>query len=553
MTLARPSCRLRSVFAHRFSLSIFLGCVLSVALSIPPVALHAQTFTDMHDFNCGNDGCVANYPGIVAQGQDGNLYGSLIAGGNSNRGTVYKITPAGTFTPIYDFSGTDGYGPYSGLTLGTDGNFYGATYNDGANGFGTLFKITSQGKLTPLHDFTSTEEGGAFGTPVAGTTGTTFYGVTYYSKAYSITSSGTFKLLPNATPGASYAPLFLASDGNFYGTTIIGGTSGFGTVFRMNSKGAISVIYNFDYTHGSEPYGPVVQGSDGFLYGTTAAGGTAAHAGGVVFKVSTKGAITVLHNFDSADTTDGFQPVSGVVFDTNGNLYGTTVSGASGGPTQYGVVFEITKGGTYSVLHAFDSTHGQQPESTPMQHTSGMIYGETYQGGSGLNGVFYSLNASLPPFVSLVGYPVGTAGQTVEILGQGLTGTTSVKFGSGSAQTFTVVSDTYLTAIVPSSGTTGVVTVATPGGTLKSKQTFKLLPVISGFNPTSGPVGTPVQITGSGFTGAKTVTFGGVKATFTVVSGAQINTTVPTGAVTGKIKVTTASGSATSSQTFTVN
>ena len=327
MTLVRPLCLLRSLFAHRFSLVIFLGCMLSLAMGAAPVALHAQTFTDLHDFNCSTDGCVASYPGFVAQGQDGNLYGSLVTGGTSSSGTVYKITPAGTLTAIYNFAQTDGYGPYSGLTLGTDGNFYGATYNDGGNGYGTLFKITPQGKLTTLHNFTSTEEGGAFGTPVAGTTGTTFYGITYYSKAYSITSSGTFKLLPNPTPGSSYAPLFLASDGNFYGTTLIGG-GGYGNVFRMNAKGAITAIYNFDYTHGSEPYGPVVQGSDGFLYGTTAAGGTAAHPGGVVFKLSTKGAITVLHNFDTTDTTDGFQPVSGLVFDTNGNLYGTNDSGA---------------------------------------------------------------------------------------------------------------------------------------------------------------------------------------------------------------------------------
>ncbi len=206
------------------------------------------------------------------------------------------------------------------------------------------------------------------------------------------------------------------------------------------------------------------------------------------------------------------------------------------------------------MLHAFDSTHGQNPETTPVQRTNGILYGETYRGGSGINGVFYSLNASIPAFVSLVGYPVGTAGQTVEILGQGLTGTTSVKFGSGSAS-FTVVSDTYLTATVPTSGTTGTVTVATPGGTLKSKQSFKVVPVITNINPTSGPVGTQVTITGSGFIGTKTVTFGGVKQpTFTLKSdGTQIAATVPSGAVTGKIKVTTAGGSATSSQTFTVN
>lgn len=549
MKPARSSCCPESVR----SLYPWLRTVLMLGLvmSIVPLALQAQTFTDLHDFNCSTDGCVGYYPGIVAQGQDGNMYGSLVVGGKNNNGTVYRITPSGTLNAIYNFAGTDGYGPYSGLTLGTDGNFYGATYNDGQNGYGTLFKTTPAGGLTTLHNFTAAEEGGAYGTPVAGKTGTTFYGITYYSKAYSITTSGTFKLLPNATPGASYAPLFLASDGNFYGTTFVGGNNGYGCVFRMNSNGAISVIYSFDYTHGSEPYGGVVQGSDGLLYGTTGTGGTAAHAGGVVFKVSTKGAITVLHNFDNTDTTDGFQPLGGVVFDTNGNLYGTTTNGAAGGPTQYGVLFEITKAGTYSVLHKFDSTHGQYPESTPVQHTNGVIYGETYQGGSGLNGVFYSLNAGAPPFAYLVGYPVGTAGQKVEILGQGFTGTTSVKFGTGSA-TFTVVSDTYLTTTVPTSGTTGTVTVTTPGGTLKSKQLFKVIPVISSFTPTSGPVGTQVTITGTGLTGATKVTFGGVSATFTVNSGTQVTATVPSGAVTGKIKITTKGGSATSSGTFTV-
>jgi hypothetical protein len=125
-------------------------------------------------------------------------------------------------------------------------------------------------------------------------------------------------------------------------------------------------------------------------------------------------------------------------------------------------------------------------------------------------------------------------------------------FGTGSATSYTVVSDTYMTAAVPSSGTTGTVTVTTPGGTLKSKQTYKVVPVISSFTPTSGPVGTQVTITGSGLTGASKVTFGGVSATFTVNSGTTITATVPSGAVTGKIKVTTKGGTATSSGTFTV-
>jgi len=548
MTPVCRSCPWSSVFPIRPRLGAVL--VLLLALSMAPIPLHAQTFADLHNFNCPTDGCEGYLPGISAQGQDGNLYGTLPFGGGSDAGTVYKITPSGSLTAIYNFSGSsDGYGNYSGLTLGTDGDLYGANYQDGANGYGTIFKISPAGKLTTLHNFTAAEEGGAYSPPVEGKTHGTFYGVTYYGKAYSITSSGTFKLLPNPTPGQSQAPLILASDGNFYGTTLNGGGIGYGTVFRMSSTGAIKVVYSFDFTHGYQPYGPVVQGSDGYLYGTTSGGGTAAHPGGVVFKLSTAGKITVLHDFDTASTTDGHQPYGGLVAATDGSFYGTTTYGGSGG---YGVIFEITKSGTYTVLHDFDSTHGQTTETTAVQHTNGIVYGETAVGGSDGDGVFYSLNAGISPFVSLVGYPVGTAGTTVEILGGGLTGTSKVQFGSGSATSFTVVSDTYMTAVVPASGTKGTVVVTTPSGPLKSKQVFTVLPVISSFTPTSGGVGTLVKITGSGLTGATKVTFGGVAATFTVNSGTQITATVPSGAVTGKIKITTAGGSATSTGTFTV-
>ncbi len=110
-----------------------------------------------------------------------------------------------------------------------------------------------------------------------------------------------------------------------------------------------------------------------------------------------------------------------------------------------------------------------------------------------------------------------------------------------------------MTAVVPTSGTTGTVIVTTPGGTLKSKQVFKVIPQLKSFSPTSGPVGTQVTITGTGFTGASKVTFGGVKATtYTVDSGTQITAIVPPGAVTGKIAVTTTGGTA-SKGIFVVN
>jgi uncharacterized repeat protein (TIGR03803 family) len=550
MTTVRRSYFRKALFAYDSRLSILLSSLFLFLLVVGFAAtpLHSQTYTDLHDFDCTTDGCLSAASGILAQGRDGNLYGTLISGGTFNDGTVFKITPAGAITTLYNFAGTDGSSPSSGLTLGTDGNFYGTNYGGGVSNAGTIFKITPTGVLTTLHSFTGSDGVNPYSPPVQGKNGS-YYGVTAGSTAYSITSSGTFKLLTTSLPGRSFAPLILASDGNFYGTTAEGGTFNDGTVFRMSATGAFKIIYSFDGTHGSNPHGPVVQGSDGFLYGTTSSGGSIASAAGVVFKLSTGGAITVLHEFDGTSTTDGYSPIPGLVAATDGNFYGATTSG-NAGSALYGTLFKITKSGAYSVLYVFDFTHGANQSATSMQHTNGILYGLP-SGGAGGVGVFYSLAEGISPFVSLM-TTSGTAGQTVEILGNGLTGTTSVMFGSGSAS-FTVVSNTYMTAVVPASGTTGTVTVTTPSGTLKSKQIFKVIPVISSFSPTSGPVGTQVTITGTGLTGATKVTFGGVKATsYTVNSGTQITAAVPTGAKTGKIGVTTAGGIANSKTIFTV-
>jgi hypothetical protein len=248
---------------------------------------------------------------------------------------------------------------------------------------------------------------------------------------------------------------------------------------------------------------------------------------------------------------DGYTPFPGLVAATDGNFYGETSSSILGGPAEYGILFKVSKNGTYSKLHTLDYTHGAYQYATGRQHTNGILYGLTYLGGAHSAGVFYGLEVGLKPFVSLM-TTSGTLSQTIEILGQGFMGTTGVKFGAGSAN-FTVVSDTYMTAKVPATGTTGHVTVTTPSGTLTSSQTFKVLPAITSFTPTSGPVGRKVTITGSGFIGATKVTFGGVKATsFTVNSGTQITATVPTGAKTGNIAVTTPGGTG-SKGIFTVS
>jgi hypothetical protein len=163
-----------------------------------------------------------------------------------------------------------------------------------------------------------------------------------------------------------------------------------------------------------------------------------------------------------------------------------------------------------------------------------------------------------PPAPTITGFDPtsGGASDAVTLTGTNLTGATSVAF-NGSAASFSVTDDTSIVASVPSCATTGPITVATPGGTATSGSDFTVsssstTPTICGFSPTSGPVGTVVTITGTSFTGATTVNFNGTAATFTVNSDGQISTTVPSGATTGPISVTTTGGTATSGSNFTV-
>ncbi|HEV2731337.1 MAG TPA: IPT/TIG domain-containing protein, partial [Terriglobales bacterium] len=174
-------------------------------------------------------------------------------------------------------------------------------------------------------------------------------------------------------------------------------------------------------------------------------------------------------------------------------------------------------------------------------------------GASGL-GVFYSLDLGLPPFVSILPpLTVGMVGKTIELLGQGFIGTSTVSFNGARALSFTVVSDTYLTAKVPNGATTGFVTVTTPSRTLTSNKKFRVTPQIKSFTPDSGPVGSAVTITGVSLTQTTRVTIGGINAKFTVDSDSTVRAVVPTGAVTGKkIGVTTLGGTATSLSIFTV-
>jgi uncharacterized repeat protein (TIGR03803 family) len=442
--------------------------------------------------------------------------------------------------------------------MGTNGNFYGTTTSGGMHGVGTVFITTPTGSTTFPYSFTAgADDGAPEAAPVLGLDGnlygtaTEIYGGTN-GIAYKLTPTGKFSLIHtfDYTHGQNPYQLILGLDGYFYGVTRSGGTSGFGIVYRMSKAGAVKVLHNFTgYPNdGSAPVGTLTQDTNGTLYGTTYLGGSKNL--GTIFKISPTGSgYAVLHNFDrSTNINDGANPLSGMTFGTDGNLYGNT---NMGGSKNAGSLFKITPAGTYTTLYNFCAVtclDGFGPQVSLIQHTNGKFYGDA--SGNSLNpGVLFSLDVGLGPFVKLILFS-GKVGQSIQIFGQGFNGATSVKVG-GTPATFSIVSDTYLTATVPA-GTSGPVTVITGSGTLTSDRKYLVVPTISSLAPTSGSVGSNVVISGTGLIQASKVTFGSKVASFIVNSDKQVTATVPIGAVSSKISITTPGGKATSATTFSV-
>ena len=523
--------------------------VLAILLLATSSLLQAQTYTDLFDFDGTNHGCCSIYPGMLAQGRDGNLYGTTTQGGANSRGAIFKATLTGTVTLLHSFNLTDGAAPQGGLTLAADGNFYGSTPAGGTDSAGVIFKITPSGTFTVIYNFTRGTDGGFPKiSPVPGNDGS-LYGATGVGGSifYKITTAGV--LTPLATLSLeTFGPLTLGSDGKFYGVTNVGGTSNLGSAFSVTTTGVIKTIFNFASATGSLPYGPLLLSADGNFYGTAYTSGSL--GGGVVYKLTPAGVYTVLHSFHSTDRSQGLNPTTGLVQGSDGFLYGVT---SGGGAHLFGTMFKVKPDGTgYADILDFDGTHGGVPYSQPLLHTNGEIYGQTNAGGAHNDGVIYSVAAGLNAFIQPVPLKQAKVGASVGILGQNLSTATQVLFGTG-AGTFTVTGSSFMNAKPATGATTGVITVKEPSGNLVSPLVFKIVPAIISFAPTSGVVGTSVILTGTSFTGATSVKFGTKVATFTVNSDTQITTTVPTGAVTGKISATTPGGVATSSTNFTVN
>ena len=328
-------------------------CAVVLFCSATVVASPAQTiFKTLVNFN-KTDG--SEPVASLIQGADGNLYGTTAFGGASGDGTVFKVRPSGRLTTLHSFSGDDGANPTAGVVQDKDGNLYGTTSEGGANGCqgcGTVFKITPGGKLTTLHSFCSVFE------------------------------------CPDGD--APFAGLVQGTNGDFYGTTALGGANGEGTVFKITARGKLTTLYSFcsqtNCTDGFNPMAGLVQASDGDFYGTTEYGGAnysglcSGYGCGTIFKITAKGTLTTLYSFCSkTHCRDGAYPQAGLIQSRHADFYGTTTDGGTSDKCTYGcgTVFRIGSRGNLATLHRFDGTDGELPEAGLVQATDGNFYGTT--------------------------------------------------------------------------------------------------------------------------------------------------------------------------------
>jgi uncharacterized repeat protein (TIGR03803 family) len=289
-------------------------------------------------------------------------------------------------------TGSSGGNPFSALVQGSDGNFYGTTRNGGGSGVGTVFQITSSGSLTTLYSFTGGGDGGNPTSALVEGTNGFFYGTTGTNGSggsgtvYSITPGGSVNVLYSFTGGDDggnpYAGLVTGTDGNFYGTTETDGAHEVGTIFRISYSGSLDTLYSFTGgADGGNPFASLITGTDGNLYGTAVTGGT---GGGTAYSITYKGAFNTLHAFDNEG--EGGSPYGGLVSGTDGNFYGTTA--AQGAYTQ-GTIFRLSYGGSLQTLYAFTGGgDGGNPRAPLISAPDGNLYGTTVAGGDGFGALF---------------------------------------------------------------------------------------------------------------------------------------------------------------------
>jgi len=388
-------------------LTALSALVVFVVASPRPMA--AQSLTVLYSFTGGADGW-APYSGLVRDSA-GNLYGTTYEGGSSGActfgcGTVFKIDTSGKETVLHSFTrGMDGANPVFGYLLRDNaGNLYGTTYYGGTAGNGAAFKINPNGKVLslpfrggnnggfPYAGLVRDSAGNFYGTTNLRGTGCAPYGC---GTAYKISPTGKQTVLHSFAGGASdgsfpWDQLVVDSTGNLFGTTELGGPSGFGTVFKLSPDGQ-ETVYDVTSADGVVPIAGLVADGSGNLYGTTLLGGIGY---GSIFKLDTSGHFTLLYSFCShTNCSDGSEPWSGVALDAAGNIYGTT---SAGGLTLSGTIYKLDTSGRLTTLYNFCSlpscADGGVPYAGLILDGNGNLYGTASIGGTTNSGTVFKLS-----------------------------------------------------------------------------------------------------------------------------------------------------------------
>lgn len=384
---------------------LLLTATLVVTTSIP-----AQTnLTVLVNFN-GING--AQPFGLLVQGPDGLLYGTANKGGDLTLnsgvgyGSVFKCTLDGKLTTLATFNYTNGEGPYAGLTFGPDGYLYGTTQLGGLyNNSGTIFRISTNGGLVTIVNFSGTngaipyaplflaQDGNFYGTTASGLPGTNAGTIYRFNTNGNLTTIAAFN---GANGEAPYAGLVQATNGLLYGTTSAGGFDSYGLVYSVTTNGALSTVVEFEPPAPSpaNPFGALAFGANGFLYGTTGGGGS--NYDGTIFEITGSG-VTNLVNFNN---TNGSSITGQLILGRDGNLYGTA---SQGGQYNDGTIFEIANN-VLTTLASFNYTNGEDPKLGLIQANDGNLYGVTQYGGTGKLGTLYRFaiaNPSPAPSLSI--------------------------------------------------------------------------------------------------------------------------------------------------------
>lgn len=333
----RASCLARTLF-------------LAAGMQLLPAAAPAQTATVATLARLGGDPDGYHPMAPVIAASDGYFYGTTEAGGPGNYGTIYKVASDGTLTTLYKFTGgTDGANPQTALVAGGDGNFYGVTTGTNVASPGTVFRVTPAGALTTVHRFS----------------------------AFNASRQ-------NGDGGYPKGALLLGGDGNLYGTTSAGGTTGGGTVFRVTLAGALTTLVTFDassITSAFSPTSALTQGTDGNFYGVMKNFG--ANSVGSIYRVTPAGALTIIHGFTGG--ADHGYPTSALTLGADGNFYGVTASNT---------VYQATPAGAVTTIHTFVTANEGNQSSALIPGPGNTFYGSTINGGAGGFGTAYQITAA---------------------------------------------------------------------------------------------------------------------------------------------------------------